>query len=300
MTTTVDPRQLECFVVVAEELNLGRAALRLHMTQPPLTRRIQRLEREVGAALFRRHAGGMELTEAGEALLERAYRIVELSRRAVENTRLAHVGELGHLAIGYYDSAIRDGIPRVLREFVQSHPDVTVGFEYTPKEIQADHVRDKLLHVGFGYDYLEEPGIERHRVLSESLYVAMHETRLADWRNPAHVADLEHQPLAIYPRTRPAFGDRVIDMCLRSGFTPTVSVETVDVVSCLAYVALGTTVAVVQESATKAGTDGVVFIPLLDAPSVELSCIYLAENRSPTLSLFVKHLDAWASRHASG
>ena len=293
--TTVDPRQLECFVVVAEELNLGRAALRLHMTQPPLTRRIQRLEREVGAALFRRHAGGMELTEAGEALLETAWRIVELSRHAVENTRLAQAGERGHLNIGYYDSAIRDGIPRVVRGFIQSHPDVTVSFEYTPKALQADHVRDKLLHVGFGYDYLAEPGIEQHGVLSESLYVAMHEQRADEWPDPVHVADLENQPLVIYPRTRPAFGDMVIDMCLRSGFTPTIKVETLDVISCLAYVALGTAVAVVQESATNAVTDGVVFLPVADAPSVELNCICLADNRSPTLTLFVKHLDAWAA-----
>jgi DNA-binding transcriptional LysR family regulator len=295
VVTTVDLRQLECFVVVAEELNLGRAAARLHMTQPPLTRRIQRLEREIGTPLFRRHAGGMELTDSGGTLLERAYRIVELSRRAVESTRLAQTGGYGNLTIGYYDSAIRDGIPRVMRDFVQAHPDVTVGFEYTQKEIQPDLLRDRLLHIGFGYDYLDEPGIERHRVLSESLYVAMHMKRAAEWPNPASVADLKNQPLAIYPRTRPAFGDRVIDMCLRSGFTPVVSVETLDVVSCLAHVALGTTVAVVQESATKSATDGVVFIPLTDAPSIELSCIYLAENRPPTVDLFVDHLDAWAA-----
>jgi DNA-binding transcriptional LysR family regulator len=290
--TTVDSKQLECFIVVAEELNLGRAAARLHMSQPPLTRRIQRLEREIGAALFRRHAGGMSLTEAGEALLERAYRIVELSQRAVESTRLAQAGEHGHLSIGYYDSAIRDGIPRLMRGFVQAHPDVTIAFEYAQKEIQPDHVRDKLLHIGFGYDYHDEPGIERHRVLSESLYVAMHEKRVAEWPNPAHVLDLKNQPLAIYPRTRPAFADVVIDMCLRAGFTPAIRVETPDVVSCLAYVALGTTVAVVQESATKSLTDGVAFIPLADAPSIELSCIYLAENRPPTVDLFVKYLDA--------
>jgi DNA-binding transcriptional LysR family regulator len=298
--TTVDPRQLECFLVVAEELNLGRAAVRLHMSQPPLTRRIQRLEREIGAALFHRHAGGMQLTEAGGVLLERAYRIVELSQRAVESTRLAQAGEHGQLTIGYYDSAIHDGIPRVMRDFVQAHPEVTVGFEYSPKETQPDHVRDKLLHIGFGYDYLDEPGIERHRVLSESLYVAMHEKRAADWPETASVPDLRNQPLVIYPRTRPAFGDLVIDMCLRSGFTPTVRVETLDVVSCLAYVALGTAVAVVQESATKSVTDGVVFIPLVDAPSVELSCIYLAENRLPTVNLFVHHLDAWAASHSNG
>jgi DNA-binding transcriptional LysR family regulator len=298
--TTVDSRQLEFFIAVAEELNLGRAAARLHMTQPPLTRRIQRLEKEIGAALFRRYAGGMQLTEAGETLLERAYRIVELSRRAVESTRLARDGRLGHLVVGYYDSAIRDGIPRVIRDFVQRYPDVTVSFEYAQKEIQPDHVRDKLLHLGFGYDYAAEPGIERHRVLGEALFVAMHRDRAADWRTPACVADLEREPLALYPRTRPAFADLVIHMCLRSGFTPTVKVETPDVVSCLAYVALGTAVAVVQESATKTVTDGLVFIPLADAPSVELSCIYLAEDRSPTLDLFVSYLEGWAEKPVAG
>jgi DNA-binding transcriptional LysR family regulator len=128
----------------------------------------------------------------------------------------------------------------------------------------------------------------------------MHRERAPEWRSPACVADLERQPLALYPRTRPAFADLVIDMCLSSGFTPTVKVETPDVVSCLAYVALGTAVAVVQESATKTMTDGVVFIPLADAPSVELSCIYLAENRSPTTGLFVRFLDSWAKNPGTG
>src|ERR1700739_651485 len=100
----VDSRQLECFIAVAEELNINRAAVRLHMTQPPLTRRIQRLEHDVGVELFRRTAAGMELTEAGGVFLEGAYRIVALSTRAVERARLASKGEVGHLSMAYYDS----------------------------------------------------------------------------------------------------------------------------------------------------------------------------------------------------
>jgi len=76
------------------------------MSQPPLTAPHQRLERELGVELFRRTAGGMELTEAGTVFLERAYRIVALSTRAVERTRLASDGEIGHLSVGYYDPAI--------------------------------------------------------------------------------------------------------------------------------------------------------------------------------------------------
>jgi DNA-binding transcriptional LysR family regulator len=290
---TVDARQLECFIAVAEELNLGRAAVRLHMTQPPLTRRIQRLEQEVGGDLFRRGAGGMRLTEAGTVLLERAYRIVALSRAAVESTRLARDGRLGHLSIAYYDSAILDGIPRLVRDFVSLHPGITVSFELVAKHAQIDHVRDELLHIAFGRDYPDEPGIVRRTVLAEPLYVAMHRRRAVGWSSPAKVADLAHQPMAVYPTTRPAFADLVIDMCLREGFSPTVSVEALDVVSCLAYVALDVAIAVVPESATKAHTDSVTFIPLLDAPSVDLSCVYLAANQSPTLALFVDYLNGY-------
>jgi DNA-binding transcriptional LysR family regulator len=286
----IDPRQLECFIAVAEELNLGRAAIRLHMTQPPLTRRIKRLEQEVGAELFSRVSAGMELTEPGVVLLERAYRIVALSKRAVERTQLARDGEVGHISVGYYDSAIRDGIPRLVRDFVELHPEVTVSFELVARHRQIDYLRDKLLHVGFGRDYPDESGIVRRRVLWEPLYVAIPERQVPDWCGPARVADLAGQRLIVYPATRTAFADVVIDMCLREGFTPSIRIEAEDVVSCLAYVAVGTGIAVVPESATKSGTGGVAFVPLVDGPHVELNCVYLAANPSPTLALFINHL----------
>jgi LysR family transcriptional regulator, benzoate and cis,cis-muconate-responsive activator of ben and cat genes len=288
----LDPRQLECFIAAAEELNLNRAAIRLHMSQPPLTRRIQRLERELGVVLFRRTAGGMELTEAGAVFLERAYRIVALSTRAVERARLASDGEIGHLSVGYYDSAILDRIPALLRGFLDGHRGVTVSIELIAKHHQIDYLRDKVLHVGFGRHYPDEPGIDCCPVGFEPLYVAMHCSRAEDWSGPATVADLRDQPLIVYPTTRPEFADEVIDMCLRAGFTPLVAIEAEDVIACLAYVALGTAIAVVPESVTKARPDGVVFIPLGDAPRAPLYCVHLRDNSAPTLRLFIDYLDA--------
>lgn len=290
----LDPRQLECFIAVAEELNLNRAAVRLHMSQPPLTRRIQRLERDIGVDLFRRTVGGMELTAAGVALLERAYRIVALSTRAVERTRLASDGDVGHLSVGYYDPAIVSGIPALIRGFLDQHPYVTVSFELVAKHNQIDYLRDKLLHLGFGRHYPDEPGIVCRPVISEPLFVAMHSTRASDWRNPAVIADLRDHPLIVYPATRPEFADEVIDMCMRAGFTPRVAIEAEDVVSCLAYVALGTAIAVVPDSATKTHPDDVVFIPLADAPASQLYCAHLRDHTSPTLRLFVEHLNSCA------
>ena len=290
----LDPRQLECFIAVAEELNLNRAAIRLHMSQPPLTRRIQRLERELGVELFRRTAAGMELTEAGTVFLERAYRIVALSTRAVERTRLASGGEIGHLSVGYYDPAILNGIPELIRGFLDQHRYVTVSFELIAKHNQIDYLRDKVLHVGFGRHYPEEPGIVCRPVIFEPLYVAMLRTRSLDWRSPAAVVDLRDQPLIVYPATRPEFADEVIDMCMRAGFTPRVAIEAEDVVSCLAYVALGTAIAVVPESATKTVPDGVVFIPLGGAPPAPLYCAHLRDSSAPTLRLFIDYLDTRA------
>jgi LysR family transcriptional regulator, benzoate and cis,cis-muconate-responsive activator of ben and cat genes len=288
----VDPRQLECFIAVAEELNLNRAAARLHMTQPPLTRRIKKLERDLGVSLFRRTAGGMEITEPGMVLLERAYRIVALSTRAIEKTRLASAGEVGHLAVGYYDAAILHGIPSLLSRFLDKHPDVTVSFELVRKRTQIEYLRDKLLHVGFGRDYDDEPGIACRTVVSENLYVAVKGSQVTDPGQLMSISDLRGRPLIIYPPTRPGFADEVIHMCLGAGFSPVLAIEAEDVVACLAYVAIGAAIAVVPESAAKTQAHGVTFVPLVDAPPSRLNCVYLTANRAPTLALFRDFLDA--------
>jgi LysR family transcriptional regulator, benzoate and cis,cis-muconate-responsive activator of ben and cat genes len=288
----VDPRQLEAFIAVAEELNINRAAARLHMTQPPLTRRIKRLERDVGASLFRRTAGGMEITEPGAVLLERAYRIVALSASAIEKTRRARAGEIGHLAVGYYDPAIIHGIPALLNQFLDQHPGVTVSFELVRKRTQIEYLRDKLLHIGFGRVYHDEPGISCRSVISEDLYVAVKGSEVTEPRQAMSVSDLRGQPLIIYPPTRPGFGDEVIRMCLEAGFAPVVAVEAEDVIACLAYVAIGSAIAVVPESAAKTNVHGVTFVPLIDAPPSRLNCVYLTANRAPTLALFRAFLEA--------
>ena len=287
----VDSRQLECFIAVAEELNINRAAVRLHMTQPPLTRRIQRLEHHMGVELFRRSPAGMELTEAGQILLERAYRIVTLSARAVERTRQASTGEVGHLSVGYYDSAILDAIPAILSEFRRQYPDVTVSFELVPNRAQLDYLRDKLLHIGFGRDYPQQQGVVCRTVAIENLYVAVREPSALASGRPVTVADLRDRPLVVYPASRPGFADDVTRMCRGAGFSPVIALEADDVVACLAYVAIGEAMAVVPSSATKTRPHGVTFVPLGGAPPATLECISLATNAAPAVTLFTRFLD---------
>jgi len=289
--TLLDARQLECFVAVAEELNLSRAAERLHMSQPPLTRRIRRLETDMHVELFRRTAGGMQLTEPGQILLEHAYRMIALSTSAVERAQQGRSGELGRLDIGYYDSAILDGIPTILREFTAQHPSVEIRLERIVKRTQIDFIRDKVLHVAFGRHYPEESNIETRVVDTEPLYLAVRVGDAANWPAKVEVEALAGQPLVLFPRDRPEFADEVVHMCLRAGFSPSVSVEAFDVVSALAYVAIGEGAAVVPRSATKTRTEDVLFIPLEGGQSTSLSCAYLATGRTPATEVFLRFLD---------
>jgi LysR family transcriptional regulator, benzoate and cis,cis-muconate-responsive activator of ben and cat genes len=288
---TLDSRQLECFIAVAEELNLNRAAARLHMTQPPLTRRIKQLEQDLRVRLFRRTAGGVELTEPGRTLLEQSYRIVALSHHAVDRTRLAAVGEVGRLAVGFYDTAILEGIPSLLRRFAELHPNVVIGLERVHRAAQIDHLRDGLLNVGFGENYGEENGITIRTVDREQLFVAYTDPLNFEDREAVTVAELKNLPVILYPSTRPGFADAVIDMFVRAGVAPLVAVEAEDVIACLAHVAIGAGIAVVPRSATHVRPSGVRFKPMSRTEHLRVSCVYLSSDHSPALTRFIEYLD---------
>jgi len=293
--TTLDLRQLECFIVVAEERHIGRAAARLHMTQPPLTRRMNRLERDVGVRLLTRTPTGVELTEPGRVLLERAQRLVRLSEHAIERTRLAGDGRVGQLVVGYFGSTILDTVPRLLHGFLQQHPSVGLMLERAAKNVQAEAVLDGRMHVGFSRGFREEPGLLVRTVLSEPLYLAAPRAHPLLQRAELHVADLRAQPLVLFPSApRPSFADEISEMCRTAGFVVDAAREAEDAVTALAYVAAAGLCAVVPRSATVMGLPDVGYAPLADAPQQALSCLYRAGDPSPVLRRFLSHLDRWA------
>jgi DNA-binding transcriptional LysR family regulator len=110
------------FLALAEELNFGRAAARLHMAQPPLTRQIRAIEEELGTELFVRTPKGVELTAAGQTLLDEVPNILSLAERARERTQRAGQGLTGQLDVGIFGSGVLDVIPRLLAAFHQARP----------------------------------------------------------------------------------------------------------------------------------------------------------------------------------
>lgn len=287
----MDLRHLRYFIAVAEERNIGRAAARLHISQPPLTRQIQQLEEDLGVQLFIRTPRGMELTRPGELFLEEARNIRSLVEQATERTQRSGQGRLGRLDIGIFGSAILYTIPRLLLAFRNAYPDVKVVLHNMNKEEQIDALRQRRIDLGFNRIIKPTADIACERVATERLLVAVNQSNPLASQEIVPFAQLARHPMILFPSgPRPSFVDKVMGMCQQAGFTPEVVQEVGDTVTGIALVAGNFGICLVPESATVLSLPGVVYRPLQDVPGngrVDLSCIYRQEDQSPILESFL-------------
>ena len=288
----MDLRRLRYFVAVAEEENIGRAAARLHISQPPLTRQIQQLEEELGVTLFLRTPRGMELTQAGELFLQEARNIRALVEQATERTQRAGQGKFGRLDVGIFGSAILDAIPKLLLAFRNRHPDVKVVLHTMTKTEQIEALRQRRISVGFNRMLTPLDDIGVRQVTTERLLLAVQVDHPLAGQASIDFAELKDHPLILFPTgARPSFIDKVIGLCGESGFQPQISQEVGDAVTGVALVASGFGVCLVPESATTLRFPGVIYRELSGAPPnffVDLSCIYRKSDQSPILKAFLE------------
>ncbi|THF55171.1 LysR substrate-binding domain-containing protein [Pseudothauera rhizosphaerae] len=299
----MDLRHLRYFIAVAEEQNIGRAAARLHISQPPLTRQIQQLEEELGARLFLRTPRGVELTEAGELFLEEARNIRALVEQATERTQRAGQGRLGRLDVAIFGSAILDRIPKLLLAFRSRYPDVNVVLHTMTKVEQIEALRQRRISVGFNRMVAPGEDIAVDQVSTEDLLLAVPADHPLARHERIRFPDLKHHPMVLFPTgTRPSFIDKVVGLCNASGFQPQVSQEVGDAVTGVALVAGGFGVCLVPESATTLQLPGVIYRRLTDTPPgcfVDLCCIYRKGDKSPIVAAFRETVQACRSMHAA-
>ena len=189
-------RHLRSFLAVAEELHFGRAATRLHISQPPLSQQIRRLEDEIGARLFRRTNRRVQLTPAGRAFLAEARQAIACAERAVGAAQRAERGELGELVIGYVTSATYGPLPDVIRVFRKRLPEVQLKLRNLRSVQQSQALLDRRIDVG-----LVRPHAADSRIAYEAL-----------WREPVVVALPSDHPLA--HRTAVDIADLATDIFL--------------------------------------------------------------------------------------
>lgn len=279
-------RHLRYFVCVAEEKNIGRAALRLHISQPPLTRQIQLLEDRLGAQLFRRTSRGVALTDAGRVLYDDARNLLSMADRAAERAHKAAQGLLGRVDVAIFGSGIFGAIPLMLRRFRESYPEVSVNLHNMMKDEQIDALRHQRITLAFNRLMRPIDGLVCETLLTEPLYVAMPSGHRLSQQTAVDLAELDGEPLVLFPTcSRPNFIDRVHQMCRESGFAPNVAQEVGDVVHAVALVATGFGTCLVPRSATAMSIPGLVYRPLQGSPlsRVDLCCIYREDDTSEIL-----------------
>jgi DNA-binding transcriptional LysR family regulator len=286
----MDLRDMRHFLVVAEEGHIGRAAARLHLSQPPLTRHIQALEDKIGARLFVRTPKGVTLTEAGRALLEEVPNLLALAQRAAERARLAGQGLIGRLDVGLFGSGVLDVIPRMLARFHQARPEVKIVLHNLTKDAQLQALRERRITIGFNRLVPQEPDITVETVMREPLMVAIQATHPLAVRPSLGLPDLADVPLILYPNVpMRGLAQEVTDAFHAEGVSLKVEQEVEDAVTAIALVSVGFGAAITTRSASNLRLPGVVFRPLrsLRLKDLELSCLYRRGDASPVLHAFL-------------
>ena len=283
-------RHLRYFVALAEELNFGRAAARLHISQPPLTRQIQQLEEKIGACLFLRTARGVELTTAGKTLLVEAQRILGMVKVAEERTGKAARGQIGRLDVGIFGSAILNHIPRLLLEFRNQYPEVEIALYPMTKAEQTEALRAHQITVGFNRHVPTEPDIVVETVHFEPLVIALNRKHPLARQKSIRITEIVDEPLILYPRnTRVSFAHDVLNLIRSAGGVPNVVQEVTDVVTAIALVASGFGICVTPQAASSLKLPGVIYrqIKADPPPGIELACLYRRNDESPILGAFL-------------
>lgn len=295
----MDLRQMRYFLAVAEERNFTRAAERLHMAQPPLTRQIQALEEDIGATLFVRTARGVVLTEAGEALLAEVPNLLALAQRAKEQAVLASEGQSGRLDVGIFGSGVLDVIPRLLARFHAERPEVRIVLHNLTKHEQLQALRERRISVGFNRLIPAEDDLVVEPVLRESMTVALPSNHVLAKKSEVTIADLSDYPMILYPRLPIAgLAQQVIQAFNREKSVLRVEQDVEDILTAIALVAGGFGACITVASTTSLKLPGVVYRPLVSKHlrEIELSCLYRKTDVSPVLAAFVAVVRDYAAK----
>jgi DNA-binding transcriptional LysR family regulator len=289
----MDLRRLRAFVVAAEEGHLGRAAARLHITQPTLSRQLAALERELGVSLFSRDRRSLALTATGGIVLDRAQGVLAQADALVTDAARAQQGTLGTVRVGFVQSATFEALPAILGPFRATHPDVVLDARAMTTLDQLPALRSGRLDVGLLRPPRADAGIATRVISRDPLMVALPARDPLARADAVSLAQLADRDFVFYQRPPPAtpdpvIYDRIIGHCRTAGFSPRVIQEARDVQTIAALVAASLGVSLLIAPTPPDHGGAVVYRPVADnVPPWELCVAWLPERLSPAAAAFL-------------
>jgi DNA-binding transcriptional LysR family regulator len=279
-------RHLRYFVAVAEELSFTHAAVRLHVSQPPLSQQIRQLEDELGVELFERGTRPVRLTTAGILLLKRARVIIADVQSATAETKRVGKGQTGELAVAFVGSAMYSFLPDVFNRFCRAFPHVELSLHEMLAADIAEALHTRRVDVGFARPpLLHTDNIVQKSLFDEPFVVAVPEAHRLASRETVELPELENEPLILYPRyPLPSTTEFVMRTCTAAGFPARVIQEVRHIQTAIGLVSAGVGLTWVPHSVGLQARRGVRFVSFCDPSPV--ATLYVAWHRnSQTLLL---------------
>lgn len=260
----IELRHLRYFIAVADELHFGRAAERLHISQPPLSQQIQALEAHVGAALFYRSNRSVRLTQAGQVFLAEARQILQRVDEASAQAARIHRGESGNLTLGLTSSApFLRRVSSTLHSFRLTYPDVNIRIEQLNSKQQIEPLLEGKLDLGIMRNGELPAELEHHLILTEPLIAVVHKDHplnmLAEGELTfQHLAD---QPFVFFSKdVGTSLYDDILGQLKAQGITPFITQEVGEPLTIIGLVAAGLGISILPASYLRIQVEGVRYL----------------------------------------
>ncbi|MDW2743781.1 LysR family transcriptional regulator [Atlantibacter subterraneus] len=285
-----DLKLLRYFLAVAEELHFGRAAVRLNMSQPPLSLHIKELENQLGTPLFVRHSRSVALTHAGKILMEESRRLLAMANASLARVEQIGRGEGGRIELGVVGTAMWGRMRPLMHAFLRDNPDVDVQFREKSPGMQQALLERHELDAGIWRMALDLPtGMVGIRLHQAAFLVAMpQDSPLASW-SAIPLEALRNEYFVTLPSVHSdwSFLQRV---CQAAGFSPMIIREAVEPQTVLAMISMGLGVTLMADSYAQMQWPGVVFRPLKERVPADLYIVYEVAHATPTVIKLVNFL----------
>jgi DNA-binding transcriptional LysR family regulator len=261
----------------------------LHLSQPPLSVQIRKLEAELGVRLFDRTRRSVALTDAGAALLGRARHLLAEAERARAEVKRIALGDGGPLAIGYTPTATYDVLPRLLPRFKARHPGVRLELVEMRSALLPEALHSGRVEVGFACAPVDAKGLRERALVRERPYVALPGAHRLAKRRRVGLRDLHREAfVTVRPDIEPGWANAAGELLRRAGLEPQVVQETDSKLALLGLIAAGLGVSIVSESMTKLRRVGVTLLPLSGVSLVFTLSLLTVEQPSPRAAAFLQ------------
>lgn len=304
MSHPLDLRQLRYFLAVSEELNFGRAALRLHISQPPLSRQIQQLEDRLGVVLFLRSKSGVALTHAGQAFLPEVRQTLAQAEKAIAVARAARGDKMGRFVVGYTTVFDRSVIPDVVDQLRQRCADWQIITQGKHSIRLVRDIKNGAMDAAFIGVHTQTPGLTAETLHEEPLVVALPSNHSLTKKRQLGFDDLRGESIFWFERRlNPGFYDHCQTYFDRIDFKFVALPEPSDHHIMLGLIAEGTGMALIPASLQRVKRQGVVFRPIKASAStltMGIAVVYSERNASPVLPLFLDLVRTSKPTHPGG